>query len=610
MLAYPIRNESGVLAGFVALSIDLANYDRQMESLYAGPSMVVTILDSEGVVVARLPHAQRVSGQRSPEAPLALPAPAERSGTMVAAGRDGVERVYGFASIPTAGWRVYAGAPRDQVWAPVRALLLQSVLVILLVMAVVFVLGSRLVSRIIGPMERLALVTDEGASSAMSRRAGLTGPREVVRVARRFNEMLEIRERDEAAVRSSEARLSSIINSAMDAILAIDAHGTVVVFNPMAEQLFGVSSESAQGQPVGRFLMGGLSAPAASSSTAATGVNWTAVGIRANGEHFPFEATVSRVDGDRGEMTAIILRDVTERSRREAELARLNGLYAALSAVSQAAARASTRQQLLEEVCLALTEYAGFDMAWIGWQDTLAHVLVPLTVQGAEKAYLDGITIRTDDSREGGGPLGRAIRTGQLQVSNELLTDPTMEPWRERARRHGFRSCAAFPIRQGGEVVGGLAVHSSVPQHFQRREIALLEEVASEVSFALDNLHREKRRRATEVLLRDSELRFRTLANSIPQLAWIAHADGRVHWYNDRWFDYTGTTLEEMMGGGWQKVHDPRVLPEVIRTWEEVIASGQPFQMEFPLRRRDGQFRTFLTQVLPMRDADGTLTQW
>ena len=110
--------------------------------------------------------------------------------------------------------------------------------------------------------------------------------------------------------------------------------------------------------------------------------------------------------------------------------------------------------------------------------------------------------------------------------------------------------------------------------------------------------------------LSESEVRFRTMANAIPQLAWIAQPDGYIYWYNERWYAYTGTTLEQMEGWGWKSVHDPAVLPEVLEQWKASIATGQPFDMEFPLRGADGLFRMFLTRAIPLKDANGRVLQW
>lgn len=114
----------------------------------------------------------------------------------------------------------------------------------------------------------------------------------------------------------------------------------------------------------------------------------------------------------------------------------------------------------------------------------------------------------------------------------------------------------------------------------------------------------------TEGALREIEERFRTMADAIPQLAWSAHADGFIHWYNRRWYEYTGTTPKQVEGWGWQSVHDPTALPAVIERWKASIATGQPFDMEFPLRGADGRFRRFLTRVMPLKDSEGRVTQW
>jgi PAS domain S-box-containing protein len=117
-------------------------------------------------------------------------------------------------------------------------------------------------------------------------------------------------------------------------------------------------------------------------------------------------------------------------------------------------------------------------------------------------------------------------------------------------------------------------------------------------------------KRAAQVALQEGEKRFRTMVNTIPQLAWMAHADGKRYWYNQRWYDYTGTIPQEMENDGWQSVHDPKVLPMVIERWNAAIAAGEAFDMEFPLRGKDGQFRVFLTRAEPLRDSEGKVVQW
>jgi PAS domain S-box-containing protein len=103
---------------------------------------------------------------------------------------------------------------------------------------------------------------------------------------------------------------------------------------------------------------------------------------------------------------------------------------------------------------------------------------------------------------------------------------------------------------------------------------------------------------------------IRALFDSLPLLAWTARPDGFRDFHNRRWYEYSGTTCEQMRGWGWRTVHDPRFLPLVMARWSECIRSETPFEMEFPLRRHDGVFRWFLTRACPVRDADNNLIRW
>ncbi|HVE79244.1 MAG TPA: PAS domain-containing protein [Gemmatimonadaceae bacterium] len=117
-------------------------------------------------------------------------------------------------------------------------------------------------------------------------------------------------------------------------------------------------------------------------------------------------------------------------------------------------------------------------------------------------------------------------------------------------------------------------------------------------------------RKRAELDVAGHEHQLRTLVDAIPTLAWTARADGYIEWYNARWYEYTGTTPEQMAGWGWQSIHDPAVLPQVLERWRASIATGKPFEMTFPLRGADGRFRPFLTRVSPITDAGGQVVRW
>jgi PAS domain S-box-containing protein len=110
--------------------------------------------------------------------------------------------------------------------------------------------------------------------------------------------------------------------------------------------------------------------------------------------------------------------------------------------------------------------------------------------------------------------------------------------------------------------------------------------------------------------LREGEERFRTLANNISQLAWMADEKGYIFWYNQRWFDYSGTTLEEMAGWGWQKVHHPDHVQRVVDKISQCFRNGEVWEDTFPLRGRDGNYRWFLSRAVPIRDSEGKVLRW
>ncbi|WP_439631636.1 PAS domain S-box protein [Gemmata sp.] len=116
-------------------------------------------------------------------------------------------------------------------------------------------------------------------------------------------------------------------------------------------------------------------------------------------------------------------------------------------------------------------------------------------------------------------------------------------------------------------------------------------------------------RTAAEVV-RESEEKFRQLAESIPQLAWMTDPDGSIFWYNQRWYDYTGTTPDQMLGWGWRSVLDPADAARVVDKFAAHVASGEPWEDTFQIRRRDGAGRWHLSRARPIRDDAGRVVRW
>ncbi len=201
---------------------------------------------------------------------------------------------------------------------------------------------------------------------------------------------------------------------------------------------------------------------------------------------------------------------------------------------------------------------------------------------------------------------GEALRTARRVIVPDVEECEFMAgtPDLDAYRWSGIQGVQSTPlVSRSGRVLGMISTDWRKPHRPTERELRLLDVLARQAADLIERAQAEK-------ALCESEERFRALANTIPNLAWIANADGWIFWYNHRWYEYTGTTPEEMQGWGWQKVHDPEVLPMVLDQYYRSLATGEQFVMTFSLRGADGRFRPFLTRMLPLRNQRGEVVQW
>ena len=118
----------------------------------------------------------------------------------------------------------------------------------------------------------------------------------------------------------------------------------------------------------------------------------------------------------------------------------------------------------------------------------------------------------------------------------------------------------------------------------------------------------ELRRREVAEAVFESEARYRTLAEAMPQIVWLADPDGRATYYNERWFEYTGLDRDRQSGDDWHTVIHPDELPETFARFQRAAAEGGVFEMEYRFRRQDGRYRWHLGRAVPVRDAAGSIT--
>jgi putative nucleotidyltransferase with HDIG domain len=206
--------------------------------------------------------------------------------------------------------------------------------------------------------------------------------------------------------------------------------------------------------------------------------------------------------------------DITQRKRDEGTLRRLNRTLRALSGASTLMVRATSEQQLLDDMCQVIVEVGGYALAWIAQPDDTKFV-TPIAHAGAGAGYLENIQIRWDDCVLGRGPTGAAIRTGKVQVNRDFAANPLMRPWLKDAQAYGFCSSISLPLKGPSSTFGALVIYSAASDVFDAEEVELLTELSRDLTYGIlalrDHIGREE---ALKGLQSSLEATVEALANT------------------------------------------------------------------------------------------------
>lgn len=202
-----------------------------------------------------------------------------------------------------------------------------------------------------------------------------------------------------------------------------------------------------------------------------------------------------------GEFAGAVLMatDISERRQHERDLERqrdeletLNRINELLLEIARDLFESPTREEIEQTVCDRLAASDLYQFAWTGEPEADGHRIVPRASAGIDDGYVEEITVTTSETETGRGPAGRAFRTGNVQVSQNIRSDATFEPWREKALHRDVNSAAAIPLINGDTTYGILAVYATRPLAFSRREQAGFETLGKAVGFAINAIENRK----------------------------------------------------------------------------------------------------------------------
>ncbi|MCB2042477.1 MAG: PAS domain-containing protein, partial [Rhodoferax sp.] len=256
VLTMPVRDDAGQAQGLVALPLDLIMLNQQiMKDVPEG--LLVTVLDRQSQIILRSAELRSFLGRSVAEqlASVRDAVESNRVGVFELQDQTGVNRVFAYRRMPTTGWLVFAGLPRDEVFAAADTALQRSVLASIALLALALALAWRLSRRIVQPLEAMAATSSRIAAGDVSARVTTDdAPPDVAELGNAFNQMLQARQVAEAALRENEENLSITLQSIGDAVIATDLGGRVIRMNPAAERLTGWPREQANGLPLAQVF--------------------------------------------------------------------------------------------------------------------------------------------------------------------------------------------------------------------------------------------------------------------------------------------------------------------------------------------------------------------
>jgi PAS domain S-box-containing protein len=397
------------------------------------------------------------------------------------------------------------------------------------------------------------------------------------------------RHRAEATVQTTSMQNKAFLDSVPDSLFQVNRQGIIKSFKPSKQYPLFLSSYRVVGQLIETVFP--LKAAQAASASIATALNSGEVQIFEcdlihDNKTMYYETRVMKAGEDD---VLIIVRDISERRQSEAcDLALLD--------IAVKVQEERPLDQMIGIACEQIRKNFGVQLLWTGLKEP--NDSIKLFITGRElKENLQGIILRWNNSLEGSGVTGTAIRTGKFQLMN--IEDPRMVLWRERLTKYFIKSGGAFPLKVNGVILGALTVYTEDCDFWTKRTIVYLTKFAEQIALAI---HFTTNRQRLKLLTTGLE----SASNAIV----ITGRNGDVQWINPAFLRLNGYDAAEMMTsniGILESSQHPRTFYKAIR---QHVMKGRIWQGEIIICRKDGSQCISETTITPVRDEVGELTNF
>lgn len=424
-------------------------------------------------------------------------------------------------------------------------------------------------------------------------------------VARTLRHAIE-RKRMERAAERERIRLQTILRTASDGIHILDGDGVLVEANDAFLEMMGYDRAA-----IGKLRVTDWNR-ADSWEVIKTRVDkliarggkavFEIRHCRRDGSPIDVEISASQIDLDGKSYICASSHDITQRKAADAKIQRLNNLYAALSHCNETIVRCTDEDALFSQVCRDAVTYGGMKMVWIGLIDEQSKQVKPVAAHGNGLNYLDEITISVDPANKfGNGPSALAYRENRAFWCQDFERDPANAAWLEYGVQYAWGACASLPLRRNGAVIGVFKVYAGEINAFDEAARDLLERMAQDISFALDNL-------ANEAVRKQADAQRKLAADVFDQSTegiLIVDSAFNIVLVNYAFTVITGYSEDEVLG------KNPRILASGYQDrefyqamWESINSTGH-WQGELWNRRKDGSVYPEWLAIRRVLDAGG-----
>ena len=409
------------------------------------------------------------------------------------------------------------------------------------------------------------------------------------------------------------ARYAAIVESSDDAIVAKTLEGAISAWNAAAERMFGYTAHEAIGQPITIIIPPDLydeEEDILRRLRAGERVeHYETVRVTKAGERIDVSLMISPLRDAAGQVVGCskIAHDITKAKQAEAALRQSEQRLArevagakTLQSISTRLISESTPESLYEQILGAAMELMASDCASV---QMLAADHASLRLLAWRNFHPDSAAFWQRVEVGAGSTCSKALRDNERVVVADIEACEFMagSADQQEYRRSGIRAAQSTPLRsRSGRPLGMLSTHWRTPHSPTEEDFRFFDVLARQAADLIE-------RSLAEEALRESDERFRYIANSAPVMIWMSDAEKQITYLNQTWLDYTEWPVDAALGHRWVEIVHPDDLERCRELYDKAFERREPYRVEYRLRRHDGEYRWVLTVGVPRYDADGSV---